>query len=235
MGAALAKAAYAAAERAGVDHAPARLYVFMALTARDADPLPVFYGGRDALVSALGAKRSTNGYKAAERVMSALRAHGLVSTERAGAPGRNTRYRLLDGSGVPLSSAPRSAWGDEGTPPAERPVNNSEHPTLSVQTPHAQRPEHPMLSVGLRKREEEEEEGRASAPPRTCRRHASWEHSDPCRACAVDRRAAEAWSQPRRPGTMSPRRKTCEPGSHRRLADGTCILCEDRDPLGEIA
>lgn len=239
MGAALAKAAYAAVERAGVDHAPARMYVFMALTARDADSQPTFYGGRDALVSALGSKPSANGYRAAERVMSALRTHGLVSTERPGAPGRNARYRLLDGSGSPLSITRRSASGDDGTPHAERPVNNFEHPTLSARTPDAERPEHPTLSVTLRKREEEEEEGRAGARPttplRTCRRHRTWEHDHPCRACAVDRRAAEAWQSTRRPETMSPRIATCAPGKHRRMPDGTCLFCEDRDPLAEIA
>ncbi len=236
MGAGLAKAAYVAAARAGIDHAPTRALVFMALVALDSDPEPSYFGGRIALAEALGAPSTTSGFRAVDRVMATLSTVGLTMVIRKGAPGRHTRYLLRDGTGSPLSAnTPRSASGDRRTDHAHRVVNNSEHTTVSGRTHHGELSKHTTLSVDLRKKEEKEEETRASAPTRSCRRHPSWEHSEPCRACAADRRAAEALLATRAPATMSEQRSNCGPGNHRRLSDGSCILCIDRDPLADIA
>lgn len=235
MGAGLALAAYAAADARGMrDHAPVRAFVFMALRARDDDSRPAFFAGRDALAGAMSAPRSASGYRSVERAVRTLADQGLIKTEAKGAPGRNTRYSLLDGTGNPLAiNTRRSPSPVDGTPDTERPVSNSEHPTLSVQTPDAQRPEHPTLSVDLRKREEKEEE-RASAPARTCTRHSSWKDSGPCAACRNDRVSAEEFAAKRRPATMSERVIDCSPTPHRVLSDGTCMRCEQRG-LSEAA
>lgn len=84
--------------------------------------------------------------------------------------------------------------------------------------------------------------GEEGAPAPTCRRHSSWDHNDPCRACGADREAHEAWTArlnqqwdaalkasppvPIRPSTMSERIEDC--GDHRWLTDSTCIRCEQR-------
>lgn len=229
MGAALAKAAYAVADALSVrDHAPVRAYVFMALTAIDSDPAPSYFGGRGSLAASMAVPATESGFRSVERAVSTLSKRGLISIASKGAPGRHTRYRLLDGAGSALSPlAPRSVSGEWGTPHAERRVNNSEHPTLSDGTPHAERPEHPTLSVDLRKKEEKEEGTRA--PSRTCQRHSSWEHGEPCRPCATDRRSSEAAAVTQRPSTMSERRTDCGRGRHRRLVDGTCMFCEHRE------
>ncbi|RKN66399.1 hypothetical protein D7252_01495 [Microbacterium sp. CGR2] len=236
MGAGLAKAAYVAAARAGTDHAPTRVLVFMALVALDADPEPSYFGGRIALAESLGAPSTTSGFRAVDRAMATLSKLGLTAVASKGAPGRHTRYLLRDGTGSPLSAdTPRSPSGVARTDHADRVVNNSEHTTVSGRTHHGELSEHTTVSVDLRKREEKEEETRASAPARTCRRHPSWEHSEPCRACAIDRRAAESQTLAQTRGTMSERRTDCGNGKHRRFPDGTCMLCEDRDPLADIA
>ncbi|KJQ54666.1 hypothetical protein RS85_01395 [Microbacterium sp. SA39] len=236
MGAGLAKAAYLAAAKAGVDHAPTRVLVYMALVALDSDPEPSYFGGRTALAESLGAPATTSGFRAVDRAMSTLSRRGLTALARKGAPGRHSRYLLRDETGSPLSAdTPRSASGDRRTHHGERVVNNSEHTTVSGRTHHGERSEHTTVSVDLRSREDKEEETRASAPTRTCRRHSSWEHDQPCRACAADRRAAEALANVRTPSTMSPRVLDCGSGNHRLLPDKTCMVCEYRDPLWDVA
>lgn len=235
MGAALAKAAYAAAGKAGIDHAPKGIFVFMALVPRDDDPAPAYFGGADALaVEALGRPADESGLRAVRRAVHTLRDAGLVDRRSRGR-GRTSRFLLLDGCGRPLMGG-RSASGQEARwADAQRPVKKSmtgrsvvDDRTLSAVWADAQRPRE--------EQEEIEEETRASAPPaRNCRRHPSWEHSEPCRACASDRRAAETQNLSRPPTTMSERRRDCGTGNHRRMPDGTCLFCEDRDPLGEIA
>lgn len=195
MGAGLVMAAYEVAARMQLDHAPTRVFVYMAATAVDADPQPVFFGGRDALAGALGAPADSNGYRAVERAVNALSRRGAVAVESKGAPGRNTRYRLRDGASPLAPNARRSASPDVGTPDAERPVSNQEHPTLSGRTPDAERYEHPTLSVGLRRKEEHKEEG---PPSRFCLNHPNGT-SAPCGACGDARRVADAWKPPSRP------------------------------------
>lgn len=237
MGAGLVKAAYAAADELQMrDHAPVRLFVFMAVTAVDSDPQPTFYGGREALAAAIAAPRTASGFKVVRDATSALVARGLILVASKAAPGRPTRYDLLDGRGCPLTlNGARSTSPVSESGHAHRAVNNSQRSTLSVAMAHAQRAERGTVSVPPKEEEEKEEETRASAPTRSCRRHPNWEHSDPCRACANDRRAAEVQSASRAPATMSEQRPDCGPGNHRRLPDGTCILCPDRGALAEIA
>ena len=202
------------------DHAPVRAFVFMANTAVDSDPHPSYFGGRDALAGALAVPHTESGYHAVKRAVTYLTRHGILSVASKGAPGRNTRYLLLDGEGGPLRPA---------TGAAQRPVNNSEQGPLSDGTGAAQRPEQGTLSGPLRRKEEKEEETRASAPTRSCTRHTSWEHAERCRACGEDRRAAEALTAARRPATMSEVRGDCGTGRHRMLPDGTCMLCTYRE------
>ncbi|WDM42522.1 hypothetical protein KV395_04215 [Microbacterium luteolum] len=94
--------------------------------------------------------------------------------------------------------------------------------------------------------------GGDSAPTPTCRRHETWDHNEPCRACGADRLAHEAWRKtldadwdnaltsmesphpstpvPIRGKTMSERLEDCADDSltHRWLSDGTCMRCEQR-------
>lgn len=230
MGAGLAKAAYAAANELDVrEHAPVRAFVFMALTALDTDDRPAFYGGREALASAISAPRTTGGFKAVKNATRALVERGLVAVASKGAPGRPTKYMLLDGNGSPLKSdtarspSPYSNSGD-----GERAVSNSEQGTVSDPTGPGERPQQGPLTGPPKEEDEKEEETRASAPTGTCQRHSNWNHSEPCRACAADRRSETA-SRDRRSLTMSERRTDCGRGNHRRLPDGTCMLCENRD------
>jgi DNA-binding transcriptional ArsR family regulator len=241
VGAGLAKAAYAAAARSGVDHAPARVFVFMALAPLDHDPDPAYFGGAAALATeALGRQDDDAGLRAVGRAISALRGARLVDRQGRGR-GNTVRYPLLDGCGRPLMAGRLPSGQDTGWSDAQRPVDSPltgrsapDDRTLSVGWSDAERP--------TEEERRKEEETRASAlpvdnslPRRTCRRHESWEHSAPCRACAADRRAAEAHAVAQRPQTMSPRVLDCGVGRHKRLPDGTCIRCENRDPLWEVA
>lgn len=241
MGAALAKAAYAASDALEVrEHAPVRVFVFMALTALDSDPRPTFYGGRDALAEAIAAPRTPAGFRAVRNAVHALTDLGLISATRKAAPGRAAHYALLDGAGSPLhpdgGRSPSSIQvATDASGDAERPVNNSQRGTLSGRNGGRS-----VVSTGDAERtpkeeEEEKEETRASAPARTCLRHPNWDHSERCRACGEDRRRAEAAVAARRPSTMSERRGTCPPDKHRMLEDGTCMLCEYRVRLAGIA
>lgn len=261
MGAALAKAAYAAADALDVrEHAPVRAFVFMALTALDTDPRPSFYGGREALAAAIAAPRTASGFKVVRDATSALVARGLISVAGKAAPGRATRYDLLDGKGSPLTgNGARSASTDSETGHAEGAVNNSERGTLSVAMVHGERAQRGTLTVPPKEEEDKEEEGtRASAPPtlpvdnspsRTCRRHPHWEHDDPCRACAADRRASATAITVRATSRISNPRWIDETCPAAWSADrqhvlgeksGQCINCADRplaadDPLADIA
>lgn len=238
MGAGLAISAYETADVIEFrDHAPVRLFVYMALRAVDADPRPTFYGGRESLAMALAVAPNLSGFKAVKNATRALLDRGLISVDLRGAPGRATRYALLNGNGSALSiDGERSTYPVATTGDAELAVSKSQRGTLSDPTGYAHRPERGPLSVPPRRKEDKEEEGRASATPnRSCRIHSTWEHSKPCRACANDRRAAEATPVARRESTMSPQVLDCGTGNHRRLNDGTCLICENVDPLWEVA
>lgn len=230
MGAALVKAAYSVADRLGFqDHKAMRLYVFMAATALDNDPRPTYFGGPDALASALAVKDDSTVRATIRR----LKAVGLVKATRAHT-GRQATYALMNGKGAPLGKKEAG----QITPAA--PVDNSEETgqTAPAVDPRAgviraERRGDPPRRGGApsprpRRNEEKKEERRASAPARTCTRHPDWNHTEPCRQCGDDRRASETFAVSRRPATMSEQRGDCPPGQHRLLADGTCMLCTYR-------
>lgn len=219
MGFGLALAAYDVANRACLGHAPTRVYVYMATVASDTDPSPTFFGGRDALTNALGVGSNANGYRAVERAVEALRKATVVEHLAKGAPGRNARYSLRDETGRPLTpNTRRSASPVDGTPDAERPVNNSEHPTLSDGTPDAERREHPTLSVT----QKEGKELREGEPPsRFCSKHPHGTGGAPCGACRDARLAADSWRPPKTP--KRPHVHEWDPVS------GYCTGCELRE------
>lgn len=134
MGAAHAKAVYGLWGH--LPHAPHRLLVFMALTAKDGDDPPTFWGGRDTLAVALGRAVPLEQTDAAQRVRNAsyvaVRAAvqhlvevGAIARDRRSSPGRTSRYvlnvRLMEQADAAL---PRPGSGDamEQAQPA---VNNS--------------------------------------------------------------------------------------------------------------
>lgn len=219
MGFGLALAAYDVANRARLGHAPTRVYVYMATVASDADPTPTFFGGRDALTNALGVDSDPNGYRAVERAVQALRKAVVVTQCAKGAPGRNARYSLRDETGQPLTTnTRRSASPVEGTPDAERPVSNPEHPTLSGETPDAERREHPTFSVP----QKEGKELREGKPPsRFCPKHPKGTAGIPCGACKDARLAADAWKPPKSP----PRQHVHDFST----VSGYCTGCELRE------
>jgi hypothetical protein len=71
-----------------------RLLVYMALVCKDDTPTPVYYGGREALATALGAAEDAAGYQVVRRCLSALVAYGAISRELAGYRGKRAEYRL---------------------------------------------------------------------------------------------------------------------------------------------
>lgn len=160
MGAGLVKAAYRAAASVNLPHAPARLFVFMALVALDGDRTPAYFGGREKLAEALGKPQTDAGYRAVGRAVESLvKQHKLIGVTRGG-PGHKARYALLNASGEPLRAVQdtgRSASGDEEARDAHRPVNTGrsahEHRSVSAQTHDAHRP--------AEEKEEIQEEGGA--------------------------------------------------------------------------
>lgn len=270
MGAGLVKAAYAAADAIGMrEHAPMRVYLYMAVTALDSNPEPVFYGGRDALAAALAAPRDASGYRTTGKAVRSLVQRGLIAVAAKGAPGRHARYRLLDGRGKPLASPtsgttsgslaneergpavrgdclPRSDSSNPedrrnaGTPGSsvasstrepQVPVSNQEQRNLTDQTQEPQVPEQRTLKFSLRRKEENKEE---APPTRTCNRHTTWDHAEPCAACRRDRVAAEAITAARRPATMSEAPPDCPSGQHQfGPISGYCARCEVRADRAE--
>lgn len=75
-------------------HRAFRMLVFMALITRDADVTPCYYGGRDPLAEAIGAKPDQAGYDAVKEVLRTLRTAGAITQTRAGSRGRNAEYAL---------------------------------------------------------------------------------------------------------------------------------------------
>lgn len=213
MGAQLALAALTAAASVQAEHAPARAFVFMALTALDSDEHPVYFAGRGRLADALGKERDAAGYRAVARVTAQLIANGLISASRP-APGHPSRIALLDGHGSALtpSDTRRSASSVSYSHDAQRHPNGrrsaSEQVTLSVRTDDAQR--RPEEETGVTGGEE-------TRPTRSCTRHSTWEHTEPCRACGADRQASERWTaeEARRP-------KPPRPHVHKWTVGGTC-------------
>ncbi len=201
MGAGLVKAAFAATSRGAVrEHAPVRLFTFMAVTALDDSSTPAYYGGRDALADALAAPRTAPGYKAVKQALASLQSRGFIVLDGRPAPGRNARYRLLDGTGAPLSATKDGAPSDSPNVLTGHPqgaVSEGEQGTLRVETGHPQPPDG-APSDSPRGEEENQEE---SAPSRFCNNHPGGTNA-PCGACGEARKAADRWKPPRKPAPV---------------------------------
>lgn len=142
MGAGLVKAAYAAAQRGALrEHAPMRLYVYMAVVALDDAEEPLYYGGRDSLAEALAAPRTPAGFKLVRQAVATLVRRGYLDLKSRPAPNHNARYRLMDGAGSPLTAKSNGAPAEspeDSTGHPEGAVKNSEQSTLRVSTEHPQ-------------------------------------------------------------------------------------------------
>ena len=142
--------------------------------------------------------------------LDALEAQGLISRIDGKAPtGRTVRWRVITGAAVTTATPVDNPAVTAATHPA---VNPAVNPAVITAT----------------------EEKRRETQGRTCTRHASWNHDEPCRACAADRRTEETTTIHRPTSTMSERRIDCGPGKHRRFPDGSCMYCEHRE-LPEIS
>lgn len=92
MGIRLVIAAYSS--YAHLPDRPFRLLCYMAAIAKDDDPMPVYFGGRDALATALGADKDPAGYQVVRRAISVLVMYGAVTRVAAGHNGRQSEYAL---------------------------------------------------------------------------------------------------------------------------------------------
>lgn len=205
MGIGLVKAAYDVAAARGLrEHAPMRVFVYMAVSALDSDARPAYFGGRYRLAHALGAPPTSSGLKLVKQAVSALNQRGLIQLDVRPAPGREARYALLDGAGAPLriNAAPPES-SDTKTGDHEGAVNSSERGTLSDPTGHPQGAQRGTLTRPLR-RDGGTKEEESTPPPRTCTIHPDWDHDRPCRRCGHDRQARRSLAQPSRTGTRTP-------------------------------
>lgn len=190
MGAGLVMAAYSVANRIRLDHVPTRMFVFMAASAVDGDPQPAFWKGRDSLAHSIG-KSGATGHRAAGRALDLLSEAGLIACISRSAPGgRNAKYALLDGTGLPLSVGGDSLAAVDSSEATHSPPNGGDSVANGgdsvVKTEATQSP--------VEEKEENKEEG---APPEFCSKHPAGT-SAPCGACGDARRAARAWRPPKR-------------------------------------
>jgi hypothetical protein len=88
-----------------------RVLTTMAFTARDDDPRPVYFKGRDFLVSTLGMAPGTDAsYESVRKVVASLVKRGAVARLMFGHNGRNTVYELtLDRDPRELLALPHGA------------------------------------------------------------------------------------------------------------------------------
>ncbi len=171
MGAGLVRAAIDRC--AGLDHAPARLFIGMSVSALDDDPQPVYFKGQDDMAAILGMDASDKSRRAVRRSLHSLTSAGMVRSEPS-APGRRARHFLLDGhlpSPQPLRPADpitgRSASTIRQTQDAHRPVSNpptgdAQRPVNDARMADAQRRNGGRSAVGMAdaQRPPEEEKGR---------------------------------------------------------------------------
>lgn len=147
MGAGLVKAVYSIAPALDLAHAPTRLFVYMAVVAKDTDESPVYFGGRDDMALALG-NEGEAGYKAVTRALKQLTAARLVRSTQA-SRGRRASHYLLDGGNpaMPLKEDAHRPVNNSGKGDGERPVNNSERGTVSGRKGDGERPQSGTVSV----------------------------------------------------------------------------------------
>lgn len=138
MGASNVKAVYAV--WAAIPDPAFRLLVYIALTTRDEDCPPVFWGGQESLAIGLGRRPpfTPADWRAVDRAMAKLRTHGALKPRGGSAPGQTARHEVVL------------------TPDAVRQVNTRreasvEHPTPGDSNTRRPASEHPTPRVVLRK------------------------------------------------------------------------------------
>ncbi len=60
-------------------------------------------------------------------------------------------------------------------------------------------------------------------PTPRCKKHSHWDHSENCRVCGDDRKAAETWE-----ALQAKLPKPVKPHAHQWMKDGTCMGCEEQ-------
>lgn len=175
MGASLVKGAYEQYPHLP-DHAM-RALVYMAVTAKDNDETPTYWGGRDALASAIGhpvvdlgdgstesGDAADAAYRAVGRAIESLTVAKAISRAGRAAPGRNASYQLNvsiergtsgDTRSDETQDAPRPpSNGRRAVPSMERRTfRGSNTGRLTVRTQDALRP--PEEEVGSKKEEDQ--------------------------------------------------------------------------------
>lgn len=220
MGARLVMVAIELAAEKGLGHAAARLLNRMAISALDDADRPWSQLSMDELIYAMGAEPGESGKRTVMRARRELLAAGLLAPDGGGYRGSSARYDLLFSADSTIL-APVAVGAFETARPAEKGGRKlSERGTKTV-------------SKGDEKRTDsliEDFEDLEEAPP-PCPKHPSgWQHDQPCRKCAALRQHAEKRPTPSQQQTVRPGPENhCAPGSHKLLADGTCLLCDNRD------
>jgi len=208
MGYGLAMSAYAVARDKKIGNAATRLLAWMALSVDDRKTPPVYFGGADHRAEALGEGISD---RAVRKLVQELKTVGVLIERSPAHRGRNAVYEL-------------------GFRAIDR--RNQEDPlsagkaVLDVPKGGTTRSAKEELQVPPYK--EGEVIGGNSSP--FCAKHPQGT-DEPCRPCGNARQRANVLA-PQRPAatfmqTVQPG-VHCAPGTHRLVADGTCINCDIR-------
>ncbi|MBA8815646.1 hypothetical protein FHX48_000698 [Microbacterium halimionae] len=183
----------------------------MAVTALDDANPPRYWRGRDSNAAALGYDGNERGWRQAREASQKLISAGAIELYRSARPGLSNEYvftkrvteQRIDGyvSAVPIAESMSTSQ------PSDEYVSAVEMGTSQT---------YPKEESGTKKEE--------SAPPtRSCTRHQTWEHDQPCRPCGQDRRAAEKQNANHTPSQneqrATPRTLTQLTGSERSAVD----------------
>lgn len=193
MGIKLVIAAAEYASENGLGRSERDILTAMAITAKDKDAEPRYYAGRELLAHRSGylARRPgtpeerRKAFLALKQGTRRLIATKIITRIADGAPGANSIYSL-----EPLArwSRQRSVTPSELGYPADTPGYPSTHelgyPADTQMGYAADTPKEEDLGI-------KEEEGAPPSPTKFCKRHASWDHDEACRACMLDRQSAE--------------------------------------------
>jgi hypothetical protein len=118
---------------------PFRLLAYMALTAKDDDSPPRFWGGRESLAIGIGRTppHTETDFRAVGRAMGKLRSAGAVELEQHSSPGRRANYVIRLQPGTQDTERPLNTGQlVTGTPD----TNRSEQVSLTDGTPDTDRP-----------------------------------------------------------------------------------------------
>lgn len=208
MGYGLAMSAYDVARDKKLGNAGTRLLVWMALNADDRKSPPLYFGGAGHRAAALTEGMSE---RAVRKVLSELKTAGVLVERSPAHRGRNAVYEL-------------------GLRPTER--RNQEFPL-------SERKAEPDVPKGGTTRSAQEEphvppyrerEVIGGNPSPYCVKHPLGTE-EPCRPCGEARKRADAIAAQRPAATFMRTVQPgvhCAPGTHRTVADGTCINCDIR-------